>query len=130
MRYTIDHSNKKSLKFNNEGNRQFIGDTRTTITAALLPHYSCAQTVKANVICDFCLPLFLTSAFQLRSKYCAHLGFVIARFDHYCIWLNNSIGFRNHLTFIIFLMSHLLTSLFAIALLLRLVQVLRLMPTF
>ena len=54
-----------------------------------------------------------------RSKYCTHLGFVVARFDHYCIWLNNSIGFGNHRTFMLFLLAHLLTALLTVALLVR-----------
>jgi len=47
------------------------------------------------------------------------LGFVVARFDHYCIWLNNSIGFGNHRTFMLFLLAHLLTALLAVTLLVR-----------
>jgi len=45
----------------------------------------------------------------LRSKYCTNTGCVIARMDHYCIWLNNSIGYRNHRTFIIFLLLHVIS---------------------
>lgn len=32
----------------------------------------------------------------LRSKFCQHSGFVVARMDHYCVWLNNAVGYGNH----------------------------------
>ena len=32
----------------------------------------------------------------MRSKYCTSSGVVIARFDHYCMWLCNAIGTGNH----------------------------------
>ena len=32
----------------------------------------------------------------MRSKYCTSSGVVIARFDHYCMWLCNAIGNGNH----------------------------------
>ena len=51
--------------------------------------------------------LYLCDLFFLRSKYCAQTGFVIARMDHYCVWLNNSVGFGNHRTFMIFIFVQL-----------------------
>lgn len=53
----------------------------------------------------------------LRSKYCAQSGFVIARMDHFCVWLNSSIGFYNHIAFMKFLFSHTLASGLFVALL-------------
>lgn len=32
----------------------------------------------------------------IRSKYCTSSGVVIARFDHYCVWLCNAVGTGNH----------------------------------
>lgn len=49
----------------------------------------------------------------IRSKYDASTGLLIARMDHYCIWLNCTIGFKNHRLFMSFLISQLFTcSLF------------------
>jgi hypothetical protein len=43
----------------------------------------------------------------LRSKYCASTGLVIARMDHHCVWLQNSIGHGNHRTFFMFLLTQM-----------------------
>lgn len=60
----------------------------------------------------------LTSAsikLHCRSKYCALTGFVIARMDHHCVWLNNSVGFGNHRVFMLFLAAQLgATAVFAV----------------
>jgi hypothetical protein len=32
---------------------------------------------------------------------------VIARMDHHCAWLNMTIGYHNHRTFVVFLQLHL-----------------------
>ena len=45
-----------------------------------------------------------------RSKYCASTGLLVARMDHYCVWLNNCVGFGNHRRFLAFIASHLLFS--------------------
>lgn len=55
----------------------------------------------------------------MRSKYCTKRCFVIARMDHFCIWLNNSIGFGNHRIFIVFLYIHLLFGVSMSALVIR-----------
>lgn len=55
----------------------------------------------------------------LRSKYCAQSGFVIARMDHFCVWLNCSIGYTNHITFMNFLFSHALASMLTVVLIAR-----------
>jgi len=36
---------------------------------------------------------------DLRTKYCAQTGACIEEFDHYCVWLNTSIGKKNHRQF-------------------------------
>lgn len=55
----------------------------------------------------------------LRSKYCAHSGFVIARMDHFCVWLNCSIGYTNHITFMNFLFSHTIAAILTVILIAR-----------
>lgn len=42
----------------------------------------------------------------MRSKYCVKTGALVARMDHYCKYLNNCIGYKNHRTFILFLLIH------------------------
>ena len=51
----------------------------------------------------------------MRSKYCVKLGYVIARFDHHCIWLNTSIGLKNHRSFIVFLLLNCISALILFA---------------
>jgi palmitoyltransferase ZDHHC4 len=40
-----------------------------------------------------------------RSKHCSARGACVARFDHYCIWINNSIGLFNTRYFLAFLVA-------------------------
>ena len=46
----------------------------------------------------------------IRSKYCTGSGFVVARMDHYCVWLNNSVGYGNHRAFYLLLLVHIITN--------------------
>mmetsp|Transcript_601 Transcript_601/g.1401 ORF Transcript_601/g.1401 Transcript_601/m.1401 type:complete len:743 (+) Transcript_601:69-2297(+) len=46
-----------------------------------------------------------------RSKHCAVLNRCVYRFDHYCPWLQNSVGSDNHHFFYVFLVAHLLLQL-------------------
>jgi len=55
----------------------------------------------------------------LRSKYCVMTGLVIARMDHYCVWINNAVGMANHKLFLLFLLSHLVTCILLICLIIR-----------
>ncbi|KAJ1410896.1 DHHC palmitoyltransferase-domain-containing protein [Ochromonadaceae sp. CCMP2298] len=55
----------------------------------------------------------------VRSKYCVRRRCVVARFDHFCGWLNTTIGFRNHRTFVVFLVSHLLLAMAFPAMIIR-----------
>ncbi|SCU93112.1 LADA_0G01398g1_1 [Lachancea dasiensis] len=41
----------------------------------------------------------------LRSKYSKFNSALIARFDHFCPWIYNDVGLRNHKLFLFFLMS-------------------------
>ena len=45
-----------------------------------------------------------------RAKYCVSTGLLVARMDHYCVWLNNSIGFGNHRRFLLFITAHFVLS--------------------
>jgi palmitoyltransferase len=40
-----------------------------------------------------------------RAKHCVMLDQCIARYDHYCPWMNNTIGAKNHRAFLIWLWS-------------------------
>lgn len=44
----------------------------------------------------------------IRSKYCTGSGYVISRFDHWCVWLNKSVGYNNHRAFYLLLFVHIL----------------------
>ena len=46
----------------------------------------------------------------LRSKFCTQTGMVIARMDHFCMWLNNSVGYVNHRTFFVFLVTQFVAT--------------------
>lgn len=59
---------------------------------------------------------------MIYSKYCKRTGRVIARMDHYCIFINNSIGFKNHKIFVVFLISHVLTLGLIIAVMMRFIN--------
>ncbi|CAK9436227.1 uncharacterized protein LODBEIA_P07850 [Lodderomyces beijingensis] len=48
----------------------------------------------------FCVNTFIRK--PLRSKYSKHNRKLVARFDHYCPWVYNEIGVRNHKLFITF----------------------------
>lgn len=55
----------------------------------------------------------------VRSKYCSTSGFVVARFDHYCMWLNTAIGYGNHRTFMVFLYTHVAANTCFLAMLIK-----------
>ena len=40
-----------------------------------------------------------------RAKHCVLLDRCVARYDHYCPWMNNTIGARNHSAFLVWLAS-------------------------
>ena len=43
-----------------------------------------------------------------RSKFCRLMGAHVARFDHFCPWLNQSVGMENYRYFLAFLFAHCL----------------------
>mmetsp|Transcript_77408 Transcript_77408/g.136524 ORF Transcript_77408/g.136524 Transcript_77408/m.136524 type:complete len:809 (-) Transcript_77408:354-2780(-) len=47
-----------------------------------------------------------------RSKYCKYTQRCVARFDHYCVWLGNSIGAKNHRYFLGFCFSQFFSQMF------------------
>lgn len=47
-----------------------------------------------------------------RSKHCSLSNVCVARFDHYCIWLNNAVGVGNHRWFLGFLFWHLVLTFY------------------
>ncbi len=51
----------------------------------------------------FCLKTFVKK--PLRSGYSPATKKLVAKLDHYCPWINNEVGIRNHRVFIIFLIS-------------------------
>lgn len=51
----------------------------------------------------FCINTFIRK--PLRSKYSRVSKHLIARFDHYCPWVYNDVGVRNHKVFIAFVYS-------------------------
>lgn len=51
----------------------------------------------------FCIATFIAK--PLRSKYDRSSGRVVAKFDHYCPWVNNAVGARNHRVFVVYVLS-------------------------
>jgi hypothetical protein len=43
-----------------------------------------------------------------RSKFCRFMGANVARYDHFCPWLNNAVGQENYAWFLGFLLAHCL----------------------
>jgi len=48
---------------------------------------------------------------DLRTKYCTQTGACVSEFDHYCVWLNTSIGKGNHRQFVCLALSEWFTQL-------------------
>jgi hypothetical protein len=55
----------------------------------------------------------------IRSKYCVNTGAVVARMDHYCTWLNTTIGYKNHRSFMAFLFIHFALAVSSCVLIIR-----------
>lgn len=50
-----------------------------------------------------------------RSKHCRYLKACVARYDHYCIWMNNTVGYRNYRWFLAYLVCNSALMLYGIA---------------
>jgi len=48
---------------------------------------------------------------DLRTKYCTSTGACVEEFDHYCVWLNTSIGKGNHRQFVCLALTEWFTQL-------------------
>ena len=51
----------------------------------------------------------------LLKKHCPEVGACVAGFDHFCAYVDNSIGSANHVSFVVFLLLLALSLLAAIA---------------
>ena len=63
--------------------------------------------------------VFISLLIVHRSKFCVRTGCVVARMDHHCAWLNTTIGYGNHRTFVLFLEAHLFLCLASLVMLIR-----------
>lgn len=54
---------------------------------------------------------FLFSRFAWENS-CAAFTIPSCRFDHYCVWLGNSVGAKNHLYFLLFCLCQFFSQLF------------------
>ena len=53
----------------------------------------------------WCVPCGLQR--PARTKHCRVCDYCVSRFDHHCIWINNCVGQKNHLHFMVFLVNHM-----------------------
>lgn len=61
---------------------------------------------------------------DLRTKYCAQTGACIQEFDHWCVWLNCSIGKQNHRQFMCLAITEFLTQVIHVYLLISMARAL------
>jgi len=50
-----------------------------------------------------------------RAHYCRMLGRCVLKMDHFCPWLNNCIGFKNHKFFVLFIFYMATLTIFMVA---------------
>ncbi|XP_008306179.1 palmitoyltransferase ZDHHC23-B [Cynoglossus semilaevis] len=54
-----------------------------------------------------------------RTGHCRICGVCVLRLDHHCVWINSCVGQANHRSFLLTLVSFLLTSVYGISLVLQ-----------
>eukprot|EP01066_Platyproteum_vivax_P015394 Platyproteum_vivax@DN6809_c0_g1_i2.p1 len=60
-----------------------------------------------NRLCHTCLHIK-----ELRTKHCSTINVCVEGFDHYCAWVHNDIGAKNHRLFVVWLFLHFITQFF------------------
>eukprot|EP00300_Choanocystis_sp_HF-7_P019328 c20303_g1_i2.p1 GENE.c20303_g1_i2~~c20303_g1_i2.p1 ORF type:complete len:624 (+),score=133.22 c20303_g1_i2:255-1874(+) len=57
-----------------------------------------------------------------RSHYASLLGCRVARYDHFCIWLQLPVGYKNHTEFMYFMVIHIVSQLLHMVVVYRVVR--------
>jgi palmitoyltransferase len=76
----------------------FIGTKRDVENERFLKSIEAGEEFVVDSLCLTCAIIK-----PLRSKHCSQCGVCVSRMDHHCPWINNCVGFDNHIHFIIFL---------------------------
>ncbi len=79
----------------------------TASTISLYDHYSYDNILYKNKVCPT-----LQIRKLARSKYDRYTKRHIPRFDHYCGWINQSVGERNYRYFLLFLLVHVFMCIY------------------
>lgn len=78
--------------------------------ANMLPEFD--RTIHAHVIENGRCHLCNINTSSRKTKHCGICNKCVDRFDHHCKWLNNCVGHRNYVAFILCVISALLIALF------------------
>lgn len=118
---TKSSSSSSSSSSSNSLSSSFSSNSSVTSTSSIIPPaFSPSATsplitsASSSKSLNYCQTTMTMK--PLRSKYCQKTGAVVARMDHYCVWLKLTIGFKNHRMFILFLFSHFFLLLFCLIL--------------